>query len=610
MRLKNIPAFILLFQLLLNPFAPLAARADEDAMRETSLDAYEPGRESGGAAEKRGLRFRLSEGVEAAERPEARPPAAKAERLSDSEAARVLARLPEIKTDAADAQEFALRERSLPAPRAGATVLKPFPAPEPRESPDANVSGDAKVLRHSPEGEVPLAPQVSLTFSRPMVAVTSQEAAALSVPAQLSPQAAGRWRWLGTKTLIFDPEGGRLPMATEFTVMVPGREGLAPAMWRFATPAPKLVQKYPDDVSARRDAVVFMEFDQRVEPAAVLRGVKLQAGGAAVQVRLATEDEIRRDENVKGLVASATGGRWVALRAAGELPANSPVSVTVGAGTPSAEGPRRTTAPQGFSFRTYGPLRVTQHRCGWQPKTCSPYDQWSIEFSNSLDRDAFDPARVKVEPAVPGLNVYAAGGGIYMEGQKRGRTNYKVTLDANLRDEFGQTLGSPVTLDFNVGPAPPGLFAAGSNFVVLDHAGGPNLSVFSVNQPSLKVSLYAVTPEDFATYVAHMRSATGYYDERQKKPVGPPGRLVSTKSVPLNGRPDEMTETRLDLSPALKDGRGNVFVVVEPAVGPDPKNRRRGVDVLRVWAQLTSIGLDAFVDRDDLVGWATSLSDG
>ena len=64
MRLKNIPALILLFQLILNPFAPLAARANESAMSETT---YEPGQESG-AAEKKGLRFRLSEGAEAAER--------------------------------------------------------------------------------------------------------------------------------------------------------------------------------------------------------------------------------------------------------------------------------------------------------------------------------------------------------------------------------------------------------------------------------------------------------------------------------------------------------------------------------------------------------------
>jgi hypothetical protein len=609
MRLKNIPAVILLFQLLLNPFAPLAARANTNVMNDTSVDAYEPAEEAG-AAEKKGLRFRLSEGVEAAERAAARPPAARASKLSEAEAARVLARLPELKSGEGDAQEFALRERSLPAPRAGATVLKPFPAPEPREAPDANAGGDAKVVRHSPEGEVPLAPQVSLTFSRPVVAVTSQDEAALSVPAQMSPQPAGRWRWLGTKTLIFDPEGGRLPMATEYSVTVPGRAGLAPSAWKFATPAPKLVQKYPEGVSARRDTLVFVEFDQRVEPEAVLRTVRLQSGaGAPLQVRLATEDEIRRDENVKRLAASATQGRWLALRAVDTLSPNSPVSVVVGPGTPSAEGPRRTTAPQSFAFRTYGPLRVTEHRCGWE-KRCLPYDQWLVTFSNSLDREAFDPALVKVEPEAPGLNIYAAGNNLFIQGQKRGRTSYKVTLDASLRDEFGQTLGEPVSLDFNVGPAPPGLFSSGSNFIVLDPAGGPNLSVFSVNQPSLKVSLYAVAPEDYGAYVAHMRKVAGYYDDKQQKVQGPPGSLVSAKSVPVKGQPDEMTETRLDLSPALKGGRGNVFVVVEAAVSADPQNRRRGSDALRSWVQMTAIGLDAFADREELIGWATTLADG
>jgi len=220
MRLKNIPAFILLLQLILNPFAPLAARAETNSMSETGVDAYGPAEETGGAAEKKGLRFRLSEGAEASERAAPRPPAAKAEKLSEAESARVLARLPELKAEGGDAQEFALRERSLPAPRAGTTVLKAFPAAEPREAPDAAATGDAKVLRRSPEGEVPLAPQVSLTFSRPLVAVTSQDEAARNVPAQMSPQPAGRWRWLGTKTLIFDPEGGRLPMATEFEVAV------------------------------------------------------------------------------------------------------------------------------------------------------------------------------------------------------------------------------------------------------------------------------------------------------------------------------------------------------------------------------------------------------
>jgi hypothetical protein len=618
MRLKNIPAFILLFQLLLNPLVPLAARAEANAMSETSVDASEPAGESGGAAERKGLRFRLSEGAEEGEKAGPRAAAAPAVKLSEAETARVLARLPELKAVEGDRQEFALRERSLPAPRAGATVLKPFPAPETRAAPDADASGEAKVVRYSPSGEVPVAPQVSLTFSRPAVAVTSQEEAARTVPARLSPQPAGRWRWLGTKTLIFDSAEGRLPMATEFEVSVPaGAASAKPLTWKFATPAPKLVAKYPEGVSTRRDALIFMEFDQRVEPSAVLRTLKVSAGAAAPALRLAKDDEIAADENVSRLVKAATAGRWLAVRAVGAggeareaLPADSPVTVTVGAGTPSAEGPRRTTAAQSFSFRTYGPFRVTSHRCGWNNR-CSPSDQWVIQVSNPIDAEAFDSSKVKVEPEVPGLSINAYGNTISIHGSKRGRTVYKVTLDASTRDQFGQTLGAPATVSFSVGPAPPSLTAVGGNFVVLDPAGGPNLSVFSVNHPTLKVSLYAVEPKDYNAYVAHMRSVNSYYDEKQKGPAGPPGLLVSSKAVAVKGQPDEMTETRLDLSAALKGGRGNVFVVVEPATrAAAAKTRGRDREVVRTWVQLTGIGLDAFVDREELVGWATALADG
>ncbi|MDT5158258.1 MAG: alpha-2-macroglobulin [Acidobacteriota bacterium] len=622
MRLKNIPALILLLQLILGPFSHLAVGARTDTVKDTEETMYNDEGETdagGGALEKKGLRFHLSEGAEQTEKQGPRPAVAPATKLSEAETARVLQRLPELKTEGGEQQEFALRERSLPAPRAGATMLQMFPAPESRESPDVTAAGgELKVLRFSPAGEVPLAPQVSMTFSQPMVAVTSQEDAALSVPARLTPQPTGRWRWLGTKTLMFDPSEGRLPMATEFTVTIPAgtRSGVgvatkAPLVWKFATPPPKLVRKYPEGGPVRRNAVVFMEFDQRVEPEAVLRAVQVRAGAGVVKIRLAREDEIAADENVKNLAAQAVKGRWLALRATGAggdvreaLPADSTVSVTVGPGTPSAEGPRRSASAESFSFRTYGALRVTEHECGYDKK-CSPFDQWHITFSNPLDQDAFDSAQVKIEPDVPDAKIDVYGSDMYISGAKRGRTIYKVTLNASLRDEFGQALGVPTTVAFNVGPAPPSLSAAGGNFVVLEPASASALSVFSVNYAALKVSLYAVEPKDFERYVAYMRVVSGYFQQEPlKKQAVPPGTLVSSKTVEVKGHPDELTETRLDLRPALKDGLGNVFIVVEPTT------RQRDREVLRMWTQVTSIGLDAFADREELVGWATSLKDG
>jgi uncharacterized protein YfaS (alpha-2-macroglobulin family) len=619
MRLKNIPALILILQFTLGSFTPFAPKTYGTNMNDTA-EENNGGADSAAPDEKtpKGLRFRLSEGAEQSEARAPQPVVAPATKLSESETARVLQRLPPLKEEAGDAQEFALRERSLPAPRAGATVLNAFPASEGRRAPDEGRGGELQILRYSPQGDVPVAPQVSLTFSQPMVAVTSQEEAAKSAPATLAPQPAGRWRWLGTKTLIFDPDEQRLPMATEFTVTVPagtrsanGGVTKAPVVWKFSTTPPKLTRKYPEDIPVRRDAIIFMEFDQRVEPDAVLRALRVRSGVGLLKVRLVKDDEINADENVKRLVKDAVKGRWLALRAVDEggrvsdaLPADSSVSVTVGPGTPSAEGPRTTTVPQEFSFRTYGALRVTDHQCGWE-KRCTPFDQWRVTFSNPLDVEAFDQSQVKIEPEVPDAKFAVYGQTMYVNGAKRGRTTYKVTLERSLRDTFGQTLAAPVSFTFNVGPAPPSLSAAGGNFVVLEPAGEPRLSVYSVNQPSLKVSLYAVGPEDFERYVAYMKNVYGYYDsKRQQKQSAPPGTLVYTKTVQPAGQPDEMTETRIDLAPALKGGRGNVFVTVEPAT------RQRDREVLRTWVQVTGIGLDAFVDRDELVGWATSLKDG
>ncbi|MDQ3747337.1 MAG: MG2 domain-containing protein, partial [Acidobacteriota bacterium] len=358
-------------------------------------------------------------------------------------------------------------------------------------------------------------------------------------------------------------------------------------------------------------ALIFMEFDQRVDAEAVLRNTRVRAGAGDLRLRLAKDDEINADESLKALVKDAVKGRWLVLRALNEgggttdaLPSDSSVTVTVGAGTPSAEGPRVTAAAQDFSFRTYGAFRVTNHQCGWN-KTCTPFDQWRIDLSNPVDMEAFDQSQVKIEPETPGAKVAVYGQTIYVSGARRGRTTYKVTLDRNLRDTFGQTLQPPYSFNFNVGPAPPSLFGPGGNFVVLEPAGAPALSVYSVNQPSLKVSLYAVGPEDFERYVAYMKSAYGYYDARQKqKQTTPPGTLVLSKTIQPAGQPDELTETRIDLAPALRGGRGNVFVVVEPAT------RQRDREILRTWVQVTSIGLDAFADREELLGWATSLADG
>ncbi len=114
-----------------------------------------------------------------------------------------------------------MREASLPPPRTGRTARASFPPGETAARPEAATAGPLEVLRRMPEGDVPLAPHLSITFSQPMVALDSHAGLAREAsPVRLSPQPPGEWRWVGTRTLVFEPEG-RFPMATDYRVEVP-----------------------------------------------------------------------------------------------------------------------------------------------------------------------------------------------------------------------------------------------------------------------------------------------------------------------------------------------------------------------------------------------------
>ena len=121
---------------------------------------------------------------------------AAATKLSDAEVNALLQRARPIAYDAQDQQTFSLRPGSQPPPRTGQTIKSTFPAAPSTLLPPAKTIANGKdltVLRYMPEGTVPVAPELSVTFSQPMVAVTSQEDAAKTQPVKLSPTPKGDW---------------------------------------------------------------------------------------------------------------------------------------------------------------------------------------------------------------------------------------------------------------------------------------------------------------------------------------------------------------------------------------------------------------------------------
>src|SRR5439155_23437171 len=73
------------------------------------------------------------------------------------------------------------------------------------------------------------------------------------------------------------------------------------------------------------------------------------------------------------------------------------------------------------------------------------------------------------------------------------------------------------------------------------------------------------------------------------------------------GGPNELVETHVDLRPALGKGElGHAIAIVEPSPWTEKYEPPRMV----AWVQATKLAVDAHVDGDNLVAFATELASG
>src|SRR5262249_38051315 len=155
-------------------------------------------------------------------------------------------------------------------------------------------------------------------------------------------------------------------------------------------------------------------------------------------------------------------------------------------------------------------------------------------------------------------------------------------------DEFSQKLGKDTPLAWTVGAAVPTFFGA-DGLVVLDpSAKRPALDFFSTNYDQLKVLLYAVTPADYEAFCVAMRNRWNH-----DRPPKLPGRKVYDKLIATGGGKNQLTETHVDLTPALAgSGLGHAIAIVEPYPWTDKDSP---APRLISWVQSTRLGIDAYV---------------
>ncbi len=535
----------------------------------------------------------------------------------------LLGRLPPMEApEQPDPDLPVIRADSPPPPRPGKELTVAFPPTGQQQdqadgAPDPGVSGQVlTLLRRAPQGQVSLVPRLSVTFSQPMVELGSHENAAARVPLVLEPELPGRWRWLGSSTLLFEPRQG-FPMATEYRVTVPAGTSAATGavlgqqvQWTFSTTPPTVEQVWPRGGPHGLEPLLFLAFDQRIDPRRVLRHVSLSAEDGQVPLRLASTEQVRADAKVGALVDAAKEGRWLAFYPVKPLQSDSSYELLVSAGTPSEEGPLVSVQDQSFSFYTYPPFQVRSHGCSAGDR-CPPDSDWYVRFNNPLEEASFDASAITVEPPLEDMEVHILARSLRISGLARSSTDYTLSLPASLQDTFGQSLSGTEPLVFHVGLSRPWLKAPGDLFVVLqaDSGAAPALPVYSLGHDLLKLELRGLEPGDWPAFVEWARALGSRGSSRLD--VQPPGEKLAERQIRVS-TPDgdarqvyqQAVETAIPLD--LSSGYSNFAVLVEPAKpGAEPSRQR----VLR-WVQVSDLDLAAYADARNLLAWVAELDDG
>ena len=103
-------------------------------------------------------------------------------------------------------QPFTFRQGPRPPADVSERVKLSFPPPKSAGKVQKPRAPELRVLRYQPTGKDGLIGAVTATFNQPMVPVaTLDELRAHDPPLVISPKVEGRFRWLGTRTVTFEP---------------------------------------------------------------------------------------------------------------------------------------------------------------------------------------------------------------------------------------------------------------------------------------------------------------------------------------------------------------------------------------------------------------------
>ncbi|MBU1221932.1 hypothetical protein KKF34_08075 [Myxococcota bacterium] len=510
-------------------------------------------------------------------------------------------------------REFKLYAGPVPPP-VPTEKMSDFPPP-----PDVSVKpnyGDVKVLRVHPKGEIQNMGAMTVTFNQPMIPLTSiEEQRALDLPVTIEPKIEGRFRWLGTQVLAFEPSM-RFPYATQYRVNIP--KGIKSAVggvkkddefFTFTTPVVKILSFTPGYWGHHSTFIpIAMKFNQDVDPKHILSMATLTSSKGSVGLKLVPESEWKNYEKYTYFHSDKQKKRIVYFKPVRELDKNTYYTFTLKAGVKSLEGPLTTLSPIIHSFSTYPPLTISGIGCSWNFTPCRPGYSPRIQFSNQLKTsDKEIEKMLTVTPRVENLKMRVSYNSIYFYGDFKAAATYNVTLKPGMEDVWNQKYGTVFKGKIIMLDAYPSLTLPAYRYGVMEKTQNSTLIAQATNlTKDSTITLIKIDEENMFAAIDKIRNYYYSYYRPKAPSEGISGKKITYKAK-INRRKNVNEEYRIDMRKVLGPNGG---VVLAEIYSPDLLTHRWSDPYRYILLQVTDVGITVRYDLEKIVVMTNALTSG
>lgn len=462
---------------------------------------------------------------------------------------------------------------------------------------------------HSPEGVVPVSQnKIVIHFTQPMVSLSALKPNSNSSLVTIEPKPEGYFKWVNTKTLVYQVKE-KLEYATTYHVKVKsGHESLLGLAlikdfnFSFATPKPQVTKFYPAPSSKNvaLDQVIRIDFNQDVDINKVGRFINYSlVGGTAIDYTLECF-RAKKDDPIKKVCSRVT------VKPKKPLSKFTSSSLIVDKGLQGVAGTDASDISYSAVYTTYGDFNISKIEC---EKKCRPNGALKIQSSTPIKPDEFYKY-VSFQPEVKGLS---KSYGYWSNSSSTFNyyvsldpyTEYVVTLKPGLEDRFGQKLKEKVQYSFKTEHLRARFFFPYITDQVMNVSDKLNFGFLATNIKSATAQFRLnLSDAELIELSEDSKKVLDFFDNEKKWDV--------TRF--FDGQiDDEKKFFSIDVTGVLEDDTH--AIVVSQYKSPQVQSynyKTKEHYPTRNWflKQVTDLAIDAKLSKEDGLVWLTSLNTG